>query len=357
MNHYQRSQFISWSLVILLCFAWSIIILRYLIPATLPFWFGLAEAFLLKPIILWFRQKLKLQRKSAAFSVLFLFYLLLCLLLWSLGVWIIHRGGLWIQNLPQHYSQKIHPFLHRCALQINGVLDDISPQAAQLLVEKSEEISAIISSNLASASSAVLAHATGIAKQVPFWFTTITFTILCSVFISMDYPAVSSFLLRPLPPKWQAMLLHGKQQVCRYLFQLLKAYLILLLFTFLQLSIGFFSLGVTRPLLWAAVIAVLDFLPFIGTGLILLPWGLYQIVLGRVAFGSGFLLLWLLITLVRNILEPKLLSRSIGVHPLAILVSMYAGLRLWGFVGLLLAPLLALLFSFWKQENKTFSEK
>ncbi|MBQ8598829.1 MAG: sporulation integral membrane protein YtvI [Oscillospiraceae bacterium] len=351
MDHTRQQHFIRTSLCWLLVLLWSLLAVKYVLPATLPFWIGLAVAYLLKPLTLWLSSHLKFRRKSVAFSVLLLFYLLLGTLLWILGSVAFQQCSNWIRDLPGLYSNHVQPFLHRCALTVNGVLDNFSPKTAQMLVEKSAELTNTLSTSLASFSADALSQATSVAKKIPFWLTTVAFAILCSVFISMDYSSVVQFLLKQLPPRLRPVLLRCKNFLTGSLFCMMKAYLILLVITFIQLLIGFWLLKIDQPLLWAAVLALLDFLPFIGTGLILVPWGLYQLISGQTALGAGLLILFAILTVVHNLMEPKLVSSSIGLHPLVTLVAMYAGLRLFGFTGLLVAPVLVLLLCFLQEEG------
>lgn len=351
MDSCRKQHFIQNSVFLLIILLWIYVGIKILVPITLPFWLGLAVALLLKPITLWLARRLRFRRKSAAFSVMLLFYLLLGLFLWAAGAALFGQISHFIESIPSLYSNTVQPFLHRCALSINGVLDDFSPQTARELVEKSAELSGSISSAVADFSASALTRATSLAKKIPFWLLTVAFSILCSVFISVDYSSVVEFLLRQLPSHWRPIFLRCKQQIFGTILQILKAYLILLLLTFLQLAFGFFLLQISQPILWAAVLALLDFLPFIGTGLVLLPWGIYEIIVGRGALGAGLLILCAILTLVHNLLEPKLVSSSIGLHPLTTLVAMYAGLKLFGFLGLLLAPVLVLLLCFLQEEG------
>ncbi len=351
MDDRQKRNFIQNSLFFLTILLWSWAALKFLLPATLPFWLGLAIASLLKPVTLWLSRLLKFRRKSAAFSALLLFYLLLGLLLWSMINLLFLRGSLWLEELPLFYENEVQPFLHRCTLQVNGLLDDFSPQTARQIVEKSQEFSSSLSAGLASLSTELLSLATSTAKKIPFWLTTIAFSILCSVFISMDYGTVTSFLLRQVPRKMRPLILRCKHFLQNSLLQMLKAYAILLLITFAQLFAGFFLLRIKQPFLWAAVLALLDFLPFIGTGLVLIPWGIFHLLSGRTPLGTGLLILYAILTIVHNLMEPRLVSSSIGLHPLATLIAMYGGLRLFGFVGLLTAPILLLLLCYLQREG------
>ena len=348
-NHRQR--FILDSVFWLFVLLWTWAAVKYIFPATLPFWIGLAVACLLKPVTIWLTRLLKVRRKSIAFSVLLLFYLLIGALLWAVLSLLFQQIDTAVEQLPLFYTENIQPFLHHCALTINGLLDDFSPQTAQLLVAKSVQITNALSAGLAGFSTDILTQATSLAKRVPFWLTTVAFSVLCSVFISMDYSTVVAFLLRQFPANIQSLLLRCKRFLSDSLFRMLKAYLVLLLITFVQLFVGFFLLGIQQPLLWATVLALLDFLPFIGTGLVLIPWGLYHLMGGKAALGAGLLILFAILTIVHNLMEPKLVSSSIGLHPLITLVVMYAGLRFFGMSGLLLAPLIVLLLRFLQQEG------
>ena len=351
MDDRQKQHFIQDSLFFLTILLWSWAAVTFLLPATLPFWLGLSIASLLKPVTLWLSRLLKFRRKNAAFSVLLIFYLLLGLLLWAGVNLLFLRSSLWLKELPLFYEENVQPFLHRCALGVNGLLDDFSPQTAREIVEKSQELTDSLSAGLASLSAELLSFASAAAKKIPFWLTTIAFTILCSVFISMDYNQVAAFLLRQLPKELRPLALRCKHFLQNSLLRLLKAYAILLLITFAQLFAGFFLLRIRQPFLWAAALALLDFLPFIGTGLVLIPWGIFQLLSGRSALGAGLLILWAILTIVHNLMEPRLVSSSIGLHPLATLVAMYGGLRLFGFAGLLTAPLLLLLLCYLRREG------
>ena len=351
MEPEQRQRFILNSLFGLTILLWVCAFVKYFLPATLPFWIGLAVAYLLKPVTLWLCRLLKFRRKNAAFSVMLLFYLLAGSLLWWGLLLLSPQLGDLLEHLPGFYSDSVQPLLHQCALKVNGMLDDFSPRTAKLLVEKSAEFSSSLSSELAGLSAKVLSSATDMAKKIPFWLTTVAFSVLCSVFISMDYSAVMAFILRQFPEKLRPLLFRCKKFLSDSLFHLLRAYLILLVITFAQLLAGFYLLRIEQPLLWATVLALLDFLPFIGTGLVLIPWGLYHLLGGKTALGAGLLILYAILTVVHNLLEPKLVSSSIGLHPLATLVAMYAGLRFLGFGGLVAAPLLLLLLCYLQKEG------
>ena len=118
-----------------------------------------------------------------------------------------------------------------------------------------------------------------------------------------------------------------------------KAYAMLWLITFSVLFLGFIILGVEYATTLAIVIALLDMLPVIGTGTVLIPWGIVCIAGGGYRRGIGILVLFACVTVIREIAEAKVIGRCIGMHPLLTLAAMYAGYRLLGVAGILLLPL------------------
>ena len=120
---------------------------------------------------------------------------------------------------------------------------------------------------------------------------------------------------RVLPPRALTALLRLKDSAWYTAAGYLRAYLVLLLFIFGMLLIGFWALSVPYAILLAALIAALDFLPIIGVGTVLIPWGVVEIIRGNTFLGVGLLLLFTAITVARQFLEPKLIGHQLGMHP------------------------------------------
>ena len=122
---------------------------------------------------------------------------------------------------------------------------------------------------------------------------------------------------------------------------------------FLLLSCGFLLLKIPYALLWAALITVVDSLPILGAGTILVPWSIVSFLQGNHPKALGLLGLFAVVWLVRSMLSPKLVSKELGLDPLATLLATYAGFRLWGFWGLVFAPVvLIFLLQLWRQLHR-----
>lgn len=168
-------------------------------------------------------------------------------------------------------------------------------------------------------------------------------TALAAYFSAAGYPALVSFLWRQIPEGRRSDVRAGLNRLRAAAAGWLRAQGLLALLTFVLLTAGFLLLGVETPVLPAAVTAVLDALPVLGAGLILLPWALVALLTGDLAAGLGLLGLWGVILGVRSLMEPRLVGRHAGLPPLAALAAMYIGLQAFGVPGMVLAPLALLL--------------
>ena len=118
----------------------------------------------------------------------------------------------------------------------------------------------------------------------------------------------------------------------------LRAYLLIFIITFVELFVGLSVLRVQYAFLFAALIALVDILPILGTGTVLIPWAVISFLMKDIRLGVGLLVVFGVITVVREVLEPRIVGKSLGISPVLSLISMYAGLRLFGFFGMIIAP-------------------
>ena len=113
--------------------------------------------------------------------------------------------------------------------------------------------------------------------------------------------------------------------------------------TCLILAAGFWILRIPHGLLWAILVALVDAFPILGTGTVLLPWGLVSLIQGNAAQGIGILAVYTVVTITRTVMEPRVVGKQLGLDPLVTLFALYAGYRIWGLAGMLLAPMAAAL--------------
>lgn len=159
-------------------------------------------------------------------------------------------------------------------------------------------------------------------------------------FISATYPRTTAFILAQLPESFRNRLEGLREDMKGSFVGFLRAQVLLMLLTFFQLLVGFLLLGVKSPVGMAAITAVIDALPVFGTGIVLVPWAIYSLLLGSTKLGIGLLVCWMVINLVRSCIQAKLMGDQIGLDALASLLAVYVGWRVWGVWGMLSFPII-----------------
>ena len=185
--------------------------------------------------------------------------------------------------------------------------------------------------------------AVSVAGFIPAAFIFITVTLLACFYFTADDGrlgrGIIAFCSRLTPAPLRDRLPPIGRRLRRLGRQYLRTCLLLGLMTFCLSFIGLAILRVPYAFILALLLATVDLLPLLGTGIVLIPWAGICLLLGQVRLGIGLLALYAVTTLVRQVLEPKLIGDGLGLHPLLSLFSMYAGLKLIGVWGMILAPL------------------
>lgn len=181
--------------------------------------------------------------------------------------------------------------------------------------------------------------ATNWAAALPGWLFTLGVTLLASFYAAADWTRVKSGLSRLLPAGWRDSIRTLLNRLKQGAFGWLRVQGRLMGITFLLLAGGFLLLRIPGACMVALLIALADALPVFGSGVLLVPWAVLVLFQGQHWLSLGLLLLWLAATVCRSVLEPRFLGKQAGVSPLVTLLVMYAGLRFFGLVGLILGPI------------------
>lgn len=192
-----------------------------------------------------------------------------------------------------------------------------------------------------SAASRFPAFAAKLVSAVPQIFIFFIVTVLSAVYFCMDYEKIRSGIRSRLSDRWWTFLKRTFRIVKRTAIQFMKSYFLLFLITFAGLFFGFVLLREPYAFLFSLVTAAVDALPVLGMGVVLFPLAIYRFMLGDVGYGIGVCALYLVLTVVRQVLEPRLLGAGMGMHPLVMLMAMYCGWQIFGIGGMLLAPFCA----------------
>ena len=313
--------------------------IRYLLPVVLPFLLGGGLAILAEPLVGVLSQKLRLKRPIAVFlgvgallaAVLGLLALLGAAAWWELGNLAGQLPGLldslrsgwealnqWLSGLadkaPAALSGALSAWVQRFSTAGSGLLDQISGR--------------------------VLGMAGTLLGILPRGLLFLGTAILSAFLISAKLPMLRSlFSRRKVSPGQQKVLdtLHTLRQAIS---GWLRAELRLAGITFLIVTAGLLLLRIPYCALWSGLIALVDAVPMLGTGTILMPWAGLCLLRHQSARAIGLLGIYLAAMLTRSTLEPRLVGRQLGLDPLLTLGAFYVGYRLWGVGGMLLSPIL-----------------
>ena len=335
----KRRTFIINFLYFAIIIALAFLVLRFALTLLFPFVAALVIAYLLKRPIQLITTKTRLPRKLSAALMVLLFYVTIGTLLVLGSIRAFSYISDLVQSLPQIYLRYVSPVLtdlfgelERALLQADpSILDTVDYLWGQLM----QSLRGIVSDLSLTSMEAI----SNLASSLPMLFIRLLLMVISTFFIAMDYEALSAFCMRQLNPKAQEVVLQIKQYVVGTLFVCIRSYALIMSITFLELAVGLTLIGIENSILIALGIAIFDILPVLGTGGIMIPWAVISVILGDYSLGLKLALLYLFITVVRNIIEPKIVGSQIGLHPVVTLVSMFAGVQLFGVAGLFGFPI------------------
>ncbi|MEG0617005.1 MAG: sporulation integral membrane protein YtvI [Oscillospiraceae bacterium] len=312
---------------------------KYVLPFLTPFIFGFFFAFILKPIINWIVSKAHINRKPVSVLVLIVFYFVVGTLLTVLGTRVVVMLRDVFMSLPAFYDNSISPALMSIQDKVEALVLNLNPTMLDFIDAAGNSIANSLSGFVTSLSTGAISLVTSTATRVPSFFVKFILTIIVSFFCVVDYYKITGFFIRQLSEKNKQILFKIKSNGIDVIAHFAKAYAILLTVTFVELTIGLSLLRVDNALLIALAVACVDILPVIGTGTVIIPWGIITLILGNIPLGAGLLILYAIVTIVRQSLEPRVIGKQIGLYPLVTLGCMFVGAQLFGIVGLFGLPI------------------
>lgn len=325
---------------------YSIIILgiylfcTHLLTPLFPFLLGFLVAWLLRRPASLLSQKLHIPGKLGGILLAISFFLLLLALCLLAGGQILSLLMDTLPELPDLVTGQLLPALESWSGSLEQWLSQFSPDLSLAVEQLYEQISASAGDWVSNFASTALHTVSQTALNLPNWILRLILTVISTFFITWDMERIVPFLRRHCPAKLRTLLRMFQAQTVRSLCIYLRSYTLILGMTFIELAAGLLLLRIPYAVPLALAIAVMDILPVVGTGLALLPWGVIALALGFYKIGIGILVLYIAITVIRNIVEPRLVGKQIGLHPLVTLISMFVGLQLFGFWGLFGLPIL-----------------
>lgn len=183
------------------------------------------------------------------------------------------------------------------------------------------------------------------AKRIPFILSGVLIGIIACFFITTDYDNVVGIFKRNVSEKYEKMFVETKRLFGDVIGKMIKSYATIIFITFCEVAIGLNLLSLFNIykggyiIVISIITALLDILPVFGTGTVLIPWAVYSLIMGDIPFAIGLVVLYILITVIRQVIEPHLVAMNVGIHPIFTLASMYIGIQLFGVIGIFVLPI------------------
>ncbi len=306
---------------------------KFIVPFIIAYFF----ASIIEPIVKFIENKLRIPRKiGTVFSIL--------LVLGVIGSIIGFLISRFIKEIKAVYMNleinmdTITEFFNRIIDKVNDIFIQLPDQITDLISQGLQDIAKNLQSVLGQFVNWVQASIQA-AMYLPQILIFIIVTLLATYFMSSDKNTIIKFLDVHIPTDWLDKTKSITKNVFTALFGWLRAQLILTTVTFSELLVGFLIIGIDNAFLLALIISLVDVLPVLGAGTVLIPWSIINLILGNAKLGLSTALLYVIILFVRQLIEPKVVGKQIGVHPLFTLAGMYIGLRLWKIPGMFIGPL------------------
>ena len=309
----------------------------------LPFFIAFLISVLLEPIIRFLMKKFKLKRKySSIIVIISIMGILIGILL--LGIFtLINESSNLLSNINEYMeiaSNKIQQIISTINLQRFDI-----PEAVLSAIENSSKD---VLNTISVWIQQILRNLINFITSMPTIGVYVVITFLSLYFICSDKIYMLDQLEHHLPEIWVKKIYKHIRKLIKVLGKYLKSQTILILISFVISLIGFYifriiGLNIKYPFLYAVGIAFIDALPIFGSGTVMLPWAIISATYGDIKLGIYILSLWGVMSIVRQIIEPRIVGKSIGVHPIFTLIAMYTGFKITGLIGLFIGPIILII--------------
>jgi len=337
MLQYFKSPFFRHPIIVI---AITIAIL-WVISLSLPILLAYVTALLLEPVIIRISKRFRKKRKVVA-SVFFMFFLCMTLLLCILIIFISWKQfSTFIIQIPEYLNQ-----LSAIWIQIQSKLSNYTYQlpldlVIQIQLMIAQGLSAIEKFALSLTSVNVWSSLlTYIASRL---FDIFVYWIVLYMFL-LELPTINRKMLMPIPFHYHQKILFIGQRVKLALFGFIKAQFLVSICIFAIAFGTFYFLKTPFPLILTLLLVILDFIPFLDSFMLLIPWAIYKAFTGDYVFVAVLVILTIVLFLVRRMIEPKVIGNKIGLSSLTTFIAMFIGYEIFGFFGILIGPLLVVVF-------------
>lgn len=302
----------------------------------MPFVIGWFIAYVVSPLVNWLEKRIKIRRKLGSGLIIVAVLAVVCLLIYLAGQLLVNEVSSLIQNVPSMYHD-LENGMEKIGNSFEGILKMVPPSVQESWTEMTTDFDRTMAQIMGKISDPTVTAVGNFAMKIPTVLVSTIVAIVSAYFFISDREEVIAWSKKvapePLVRRMTLVMDNLKYAVGGYF----KAQFKIMVVIFGILLVGFFVLQVHFQFLLALLIALLDFLPFFGTGTALIPWMVYKVLVGNYKMAIGLVVLYAVTQLVRQVIQPKLVGDSIGMKPLVTLVLLFVGYKIGGIIAMIFA--------------------
>ncbi|QCJ43712.1 sporulation integral membrane protein YtvI [Bacillus sp. S3] len=324
----------------------------FLSTVTYPFLIGLVIAFMINPLVNFLEKRAKMPRILAVFTGLVVIFALFAGLITLLVAEIVSGAAYLARVVPEHldtlinyiedyFTAQIIPLYN----QLTSVFNKLDAGQKDTIIGNIQNVGTRVGTTVGTFIKNLFGNIPNILSWFPNAATVLIFSLLASFFISKDWYRLSAMAGKLLPEKAKRSGRTVFIDLKKALFGFIKAQVTLISITTVIILIGLLILRVDYAITIALATGIVDIIPYLGTGAVFVPWIIYAAISGDTALAIGLGVLYIIVLVQRQIMEPKILSSNIGLDPLATLIALFVGFKLIGFLGLIVGPVTLVIIS------------
>lgn len=339
-------------LIVIAVVTLSLVVIYYVFQLTYPFIIAVVIAVAINPVVRFLEKRWKFPRILAVLSALLVVIGVFTGLITLLIAEIVAGASHFANVVPQHvgtmitylerlFANQVIPFYNKVA----SMFKSLDSGQQETIMNSINETGNKISESATAFLQNFFLKLPALVSWIPSAATVIIFSLLATFFISKDWDRLTTSLSKVLPEKVRNSGLRVFIDLKKALAGFVRAQLTLISITLVIVLIGLLILRVNYAITIALITGLVDLLPYLGTGVVFIPWMIYEAVTGNFGLAIGLGILYTVVIVQRQVMEPKILSSNIGLNPLATLVALFVGFKLVGFLGLILGPVTLVLLT------------
>lgn len=334
--------------IILLSVIVAIFILIYIIPVSLPIIFAMLTAMLIDPLVRLVERQFKWTRKTAVISVFIFILAIISSLLYYTVTQLIGKIIDFTQAAPEYFNTFSGMWI-----DMQNKLFQFTDGMPKEVIDAVQEEFKNIFNSIRTAILELISYEkiTALLTDVPNFLVSLIVFIIALFLFMLELPELKRMVFKSLTKSTEEKVGFMVSKLNASLLGFFKAQLLVSIIIFVVSLIGLFIIKPEYALVMSLIIWIIDVIPILGSIIILGPWALYYFISGDVGTGTQLAILAAILLIIRRTVEPKVMGSQIGLKPLPTLIAMFIGLKLFGFLGFFIGPLIVILFTTAREAN------